>query len=293
MPNPQLENIRKLLSGSLLTTQPSLEQMRLNLDTLGGSFPALPEITRESVDIAGGRAEWLRPTGAAAERTIVYAHGGGYMLGSLESHRDLASRIAVAAAADVLSFDYPLAPESPFPAGLDRATAVVRWLVANGRAPAKLAFVGDSAGAGLLLATAIRLRDAGEPLPAAMAFMSPWVDLTCTATSIADADDPIMQAPVVNAMAAAYIGAGSASDPLVSPVLGDLAGLPPMLVQVGTHEGLRDDGELLRERASAVGVDVEFQAWDEMFHVFQYFAMMLDDGQRAIDAIGAYLQARL
>jgi monoterpene epsilon-lactone hydrolase len=293
MANPQVQQVFQLLAASPISdpTQ-TLEQMRANLDGLAHMFPPQPGVTSSPADTGGVRAEWIRPEGGDRDRAILFLHGGGYMVGSIDSHRDLAARIAKAANAGVLAIDYRRAPEHPFPAGLDDAVHAYRWLVGTaGIAPEKLAIVGDSAGGGLALATALALREAGDiGMPGALAVMSPWVDLACDTASLVNSTDPLMQPGPVKLMAMAYLAGQDARSPRISPLYAELSGLPRMLIQVGGAEGLRDDGERFAARAKAAGVDVTLEVWDEMFHAWQLFAIMLDDGQRAIARIGEFLR---
>jgi len=292
MTNPQVEQIRQMLAASALTQEPTLENMRTNLDAAGANFPPLPGVRYEPVDAGGVNAEWIRVEGADPKRTLMYVHGGGYMLGSLDSHRDLASRIAVAAKADTLAIDYPRAPEAPYPAALDHVRKALAWLREQGHD--ELGLVGESAGAGLIISATLAARDAGERLPKALACISPWVDLSCTSQSLATAGDPIMQPAVVAMMAAAYLGTTTpATDPGAAPIHADFEGMPPLLIHAGAAEGLLDDAKALAAKAKAAGVDVELEVWEDMFHAWHYFALMLDDAQKAIEGVGAYLRARV
>jgi monoterpene epsilon-lactone hydrolase len=293
MANPQVQQVFQMLAASPISdpTQ-TLEQMRTNLDALAHMYPPVPGISSGPAATGGVRADWIKPEGADRDRAILFLHGGGYMVGSIDSHRDLASRIAKAANANVLAIDYRRAPEHPFPAALDDAVHAYRWLVGSaGFAPDKLAIVGDSAGGGLALATALALRDAGDiGLPGALAVMSPWVDLVCDTPSLVNSTDPLMQPGPVKLMAMAYLAGQDPRTPLISPLYAELRGLPRTLVQVGAAEGLRDDGERFAAKAKAAGVDVTLEVWDDMFHAWQMFAIMLDDGQRAIERLGAFVR---
>ncbi len=294
MANAQVQQIFQLFASSPLAdpTQ-TLEQMRANLDGLAGMFPPLPGISIERVADRPRRTQWTRPEGADSDRVVLFMHGGGYMVGSVDSYRDLTGRLALAANAAVLSFDYRLAPENPFPAALEDALDTYRWLVSSGHEPSKISFVGDSAGGGLCLATAIALRDAGDVQgPGAIAVISPWVDLLFESPSLVTVDDPLFQLGPVRIMAMSYLQGQDPRNPLISPLYADLGKLPPTLVQVGGAEGLRDDGVRFTERASEVGADVTLEVWDDMFHAWPIWAAMLDDGQRAIERIGEFVRAR-
>jgi acetyl esterase/lipase len=192
-----------------------------------------------------------------------------------------------------LGVDYRLAPEHPFPAAVEDATAAYRWLVSRGTDPAHIAIAGDSAGGGLTLATLIALRDAGDPLPAAAACLSPWVDLEGVGASMTSkaAVDPFVRKEMIEFMAQQYLGGRDLRTPLAAPLYADLQGLPPLLIQVGTAEVLLDDATRIAERARAAGVEVSLEVWDDMIHVWQLFAPMLPEGQQAIERIGAFIRA--
>jgi epsilon-lactone hydrolase len=211
---------------------------------------------------------------ATAERVVLHLHGGAYVLGSPESHRGLASVLSRTSHAQVFLPRYRLAPEDRFPAAVDDAVASYRWLTETcGVVPGRIAVSGDSAGGGLGLALLLSLRDAGLELPACYLGMSPWTDLAATGESMRELDgiDPWLSADMVAPAARAYAGEHSLEDPLVSPLYGDLTGLPPMLVHVGTDEILLDDAVRLVERARAVGVDASLGRFRGLWHVFQAF----------------------
>ena len=292
MANPQVQQIYQMLAASpVADATQTIEEMRRNYDAFTSMYPPLPGIDRESAPTGGVPAEWLRPAGADPDRAVLFVHGGGFMFGSLASHRDPASRIAKAANAAVLSIEYRLAPEHAVPAAVEDAVHAFRWLVDEaGFAPEKIGISGESAGGGLALATALALRDAGHPLPGAIALMSPWVDMVCDSASLDANDDPVMVPAIVRMMAQAYLRGQDPKTPLASPLHADLRGLPRLLVQVGAAEKLHDEGKQLADRAREAGVDVEFEAWEDMFHAWHLFAIMLEDGQRALDRVGAFLR---
>jgi phosphinothricin tripeptide acetyl hydrolase len=239
-------------------------------------------------------AEWLRPPSAVPDRVVLYLHGGGYVIGSPRSHRHLAAAIASAAGTSALLLDYRLAPEHPYPAAVDDATAAYRWLLDQAIAPERIVIAGDSAGGGLTVATLLALREARVPLPAGGVCISPWVDLTCGGASYATkADaDPIVRRAGVEQMAQAYLGATPPRTPLASPLFADLRGLPPLLIHVGSDEVLLDDAVQLAERARAAGVDASIEVYPRMIHVWHWFLPMLDEAQTAVDAIGRFVRAR-
>ena len=193
------------------------------------------------------------------------------MLGSLDTHAELMARLAAACRAPVLGLDYRLAPEHPHPAAVEDAVASYRRLLDQGIGPEAIVLGGDSAGGGLVLACLLALRDAGSPLPAGAILFSPWTDLTASGASTQSRAelDPMVAAELLNPMAHHYAGDQALNDPLVSPLFGDLTGLPPLLIQVGDHEILLDDSTRLAERATSAGVDVTFECYPGAFHVFQ------------------------
>jgi acetyl esterase/lipase len=268
--------------------------MRANMESMTKLMPLPPDVATESVSANGVPAEWVSVPTAAADRVVLYVHGGGYVIGSINTHRDLAGRISRASGARVLNVDYRLAPEHPHPAAVDDATAAYRWLLGAGQAPERLAIAGDSAGGGLTVATLVALRDVGDRLPAAGVCLSPWVDLEGLGESMSTCAhlDPMVQRDPLLKMAKMYLGDLPPRTPLASPLYADLSGLPPLLIQVGTAETLLDDATRIAERARKAGVDVTLDVWEEMIHVFQAFAPMLPEGQQAIDKIGEYLRTR-
>ena len=253
-------------------------------------FPTPADVKVERVSAPAAPAEWLRPPAATPGRVVLYLHGGGYVIGSPRSHRHLAAAIAGAAAANALLLDDRLAPEHPYPAAVEDATAAYRWLLAQGIAPGSVVIAGDSAGGGLTVATLLALREARVPLPAAGVCISPWVDLTCSGGSYVTkaAADPIVGRAGVEQMARAYLGSTAPREPLASPLFADLRGLPPLLIHVGSEEVLLDDSVQLAERARAAGVDTTLEVYERMIHVWHWFLPMLDEAQTAVEAIGRF-----
>jgi acetyl esterase/lipase len=285
------EHLAKLPPSSSLT----LEQRRTQYERAERAFPTPRDVTIERVGAPTQPAEWLRPPGARTDAAVLYLHGGGYSIGSPRSHRHLAAAVARAAGVPTLLLDYRLAPEHPFPAALDDAVAAYRFLLDGGIAATNVVIAGDSAGGGLTVATLLALRDRGLPRPAGGVCISPWVDLTCSgATYVTKAAvDPIVTREGVAAMAQAYVAAGDPKAPLVSPLYADLAGLPPLLIQVGGDEVLLDDAVGLAERARSAGVEATLEEWPDMIHVWHWFLPMLDEAERAIDGIGRFVRARI
>jgi epsilon-lactone hydrolase len=205
--------------------------------------------------------------------------------------RDFTWRIADAAGARVVCIDYRLAPEHPFPAAIEDATAAYRWLIAECAEPRHVAFIGDSSGGGLALASMMRLRDEGSPLPAAAVVLSPWTDLALTGQY--GFSDPMVPIELMPRAVELYLAGADPRSPYASPLYGDPAGLPPTLIHVGSDEALRDDAVRMAERLRVVGRQVELEVWPRMFHVWHMFARILPEARAAIARVGAFLQARL
>ena len=256
MASPQLQQvIEAIKSLAGMASGSSIEELRATNEQM--ARPAEPDITSEPVVANGVNAAWISAPGAAADRAVLYLHGGGYIMGSLNTHRDMMGRISRAAQTRVLGLDYRLAPEHPFPAAVDDTVAGYRFLLDQGLPPSRLAIAGDSAGGALTLAALIAGRDAGLPMPAAAVCLSPFLDLEGTGESIntrADVD-PIATPEVIDVWAKAYLAGADPRTPLANPLFADLHGLPPLLIQVGDHEVLLDDSTRLAERAQAAGVE--------------------------------------
>jgi len=293
MSQQQLQAIVEMLrSQPVVSPDASVQEARAGFEQIASMFPIDADIKREAVGAGGVKAEWVSAPDAEAGRALLYLHGGGYVIGSINTHRSLAARISRASKARVLVIDYRLAPEHPHPAAVDDSVASYRWMLGQGLQPARIVVAGDSAGGGLTVATLVAIRDAKLPLPAAGACLSPWVDLEGIGESMTKkADvDPIVQKAGLLQMAAAYLGGKDARTPLAAPLYADPAGLPPLLIQVGTAETLLDDASRLAERARKAGVTVNYESSERMIHVWHLFAPMLDEGQQAIDRIGEFVR---
>ena len=240
---------------------PTVAEQRASYELMADIWPVPDDVSITPVEMAGRPAEWVAAPGARDDRTVLWLHGGGYVIGSLATHRDLAGRVSRAAASRVLLLDYRRAPEHPFPAALDDAIGAYRWLVSAGHV--RLVLGGDSAGGGLALASLVRLRDAGDPLPSAAVCLSPWADLALsgeTMESRADAD-PAVDRLTLQGWADQYLAGEDPRQPLASPLYADFSGLPPLLVLVGTAEVLLDDAARVAQKAAAAGVEVLYEAW--------------------------------
>ncbi|HEY7665639.1 MAG TPA: alpha/beta hydrolase [Xanthobacteraceae bacterium] len=282
----------KARRGTRLTPIPTVRRRLKRIEPFVPRSPAGTQTTQ--IDAGGVNAVRVVVPQARSDRYVLYFHGGAYAVGSAALFRDLTWRIGAAAGACVLYFDYRLAPEHPFPAALEDAVAVYRWLA--GRCdPRQIAFMGDSAGGGLALATLHKLRDDGFALPAAIVALSPWTDLALTGPSLRSnaAADPTLNVDHLPALAHAYLAGADPRHRYASPLYGDASGLPPTLIQVGSDEILRDDSLRMAERLRAAGCEVEIQVWPRMPHVWHLYARILPEARRAIEQIGAFLQDKL
>jgi acetyl esterase/lipase len=246
--------------------------------------PLAPGVQVRPGELGGRPVETLVPTDAAPGRTVLYLHGGGFTVGSPATHRALATHLAAATGATVHLLDYRLAPEHPFPAALDDAYAAYRALLDRGAEPGRTALAGDSAGGWLALSLALRLRDQGDPLPAVLGLISPWLDLDAARAD----SDPMLQPGWLRQCAAGY-GPGATAAPLAA----DLAGLPPLVVQVGSEEVLLDDAVALARRARAAGVPVDLRRLDGLWHVAHASAGLVGGSTAAVRTFGETLAARL
>ncbi|MEV8195320.1 MULTISPECIES: alpha/beta hydrolase [Rhodococcus] len=268
----------------------TLDQVRDGYDVSMEKAGLAAGVTRTEGIVGDVPGAWFRPTGAG-RRAVLYLHGGGFQFGSSRSHGPLAAALADAAAVDVFVLDYRRAPEHPFPAALDDATAALRALIAE-RGADNVVVAGDSAGGGMVLATLLAARESGIATPLGAVAFSPWVDLTQGAASIIDraARDPLVTKEQLDANAAAYLGDGDRTNPLASPLYGDLTGLPPLLVQVGTEEILFDDTARLAEKIRAAGGRVEVQVEDGMPHVHQILLGRLSEALPSLERAGTFIR---
>ncbi len=256
----------------------------------------LPEKCRITpVDIGGMPAEWLQWLGSDAGRVVLYLHGGGYVLCSPRTHRDLVCRLARACKARALSIEYRRGPEHPHPAAVDDAVAAYQWLLKNGIDPKHIAVMGDSAGGGLTLVLLQTLRDRKIPLPSCAVCLSPWADLTCSGGThkTNKRKDPVLPAPILPGFARLYFPDGDLANPAVSPLFGDFVNLPPILIHVGTDEILLDDSRRVYDKARQAGTEVELKIWPRMIHVFQALAFMLPMARQAIREIGFFVDRHI
>jgi monoterpene epsilon-lactone hydrolase len=290
MPDPGIEAIRALLAACPRSTQ--LAERRRRLDALGTQYALPADVQIEPVSANGVPAEWNSTPGAEASSVLLFLHGGGYVAGSLRSHRSMVAEAGRAAGLRCLALDYRLAPEHPFPAAVEDAVSGYRYLLDQGFTPPRIAIGGDSAGGGLAAATLVAIREQGLPMPACGWLVSPWVDLESTGDSMASKAgvDPMVQKPYLLEIAALYLGGAGPRTPLASPLHAALHGLPPLLVQVGASETLLDDAVMFARRAGAEDVAVTLEIWPEMIHVWHLFHSQVEGGRKALAAAGGFLR---
>ncbi|MEO1082887.1 MAG: alpha/beta hydrolase [Acidobacteriota bacterium] len=290
----QLLLLKQIIAAGDGSASLPIEELRRNFDRFLSRFPGVDGLDVREGTVGGVGVEWLELPESRADRTLVYLHGGGFVVGSPASHRHLAARLARAAESRCLVVDYRRAPEWPYPAALDDVLAV--WRALEGSADvAGLTLAGDSAGAGLAVMAMTRFSRLGLTLPRACVALSPWVDYAGTTPSLDThaALDPVVQRPGLEKMSKLYLGDADPWDPEVTPLRADLSELPPMLIQAGGAETLLDDAKRLAARAEAHGVEVTIDVWPDMIHVWHLFAGRLEEGRLALDAAGTFLASHL
>lgn len=246
------------------------------------------------VIIDGLRAEWLLPTGTTMDKVILWSHGGGYISGSCSDHRIHVAKFVQGSGIGALQYEYRLAPEYPFPAALEDTLTVYNWLLTQGVLPANIVFAGDSAGGGLCLATLLALKEQGLPLPAAAIALSPWTDLKCTGESYhINADKCMSPYNMWNVCSKYYAGDNDPGLPLISPLYGDLSGLPPLLIYASDDEILRDDSIKFAEKAKAAGVEVKLHIEEGMIHCYPALPAFIPEARRAREEICEFIRWHL
>ncbi|MBR2178826.1 MAG: alpha/beta hydrolase [Selenomonadaceae bacterium] len=279
-----------------LSTELELETLREEYNNLAVSFPPIDGTTFKEVDAAGVRAEWVDVSESKPTAVVMYLHGGGYVMGTIEMYRDMTTRLAKVGKVKVLSVDYRLAPENKFPAALEDSIKVYKWLLSQEYKPQNIIIAGDSAGGGLTLATLLKIRSLGLKMPAAAVCISPWTDLALIGKSIeAKAEvDPILDYNLLKYFADCYVGEdGDRCKPFVSPFYADLSGLPPILMMVGEREVLLDDAIIFSQKVEYYGVKTTMVVAQGMTHIWPFFAPVIPEGQQAINYIGKFISKRI
>jgi epsilon-lactone hydrolase len=264
--------------------------LRTTYEAFISGSPLVDDVILEAVDQDGVKGWWVRPEQVSNTQAILYIHGGGYVLGSSQAYRGFVSQIVARTQVPAFILEYPLAPEASLPMAPNTALAAWHWLVDQGFK--QIAVVGDSAGGGLSLVTMTQLSNGSSDVkPVAGVVFSPWVDMTFSGASMTDpaVADPLIGYDYLKDCAQKYLGSFSASDPLASPLLGDLQKLPPLLIQVGTDERLFDDSRQFAERAAETGVAVQLEVWEGMHHVFQLDTAYLESSRSALNRAASFL----
>lgn len=269
----------------------TIADQRAKLDKATSRNPLPAGVEPRAVSAGGVPAAWINPPGAGSG-VLLYLHGGVYALGGINSCRALAAALAQAGGVRGLALEYRLAPENPYPAAVADVVAAYRWLLSQGIEARQIVFAGDSAGGGLALAGVLALREAGLPLPAAVVCLSPWADLTLSGETMHSkaAVDPVFESDTLAKYVEFYAVDHDRKLPGISPIFADLAGFPPLLIQVGSDEVLLDDARRLAQRAEAAGVEVALQVWEGLFHVFQTVGP-LKEAKQAVADIGRFVAA--
>jgi monoterpene epsilon-lactone hydrolase len=291
----QQETLNAILRQSAFPADSDVSEQRRLLHELTSAQPLPADVTVTSAELGGVPTAEITVDGVHPRHVVLYFHGGVYVLGDAFSAAGLASQVGRRTSATVFSVDYRLAPEHPYPAAVDDALAAYQALLHNGIAPSDIVFAGESAGGGLAVATLVNARDHGLPLPAAAYLMSPYADLTLAGTTMETKRevDLLLGRELLEPRAADYTAGQGADLPLVSPIFADLSGLPPLIIQVGTHEVLLDDAVRLAHRAATADVEVTLDITPRVPHVFQSFHPLLDEATAALDRAGQFLSARL
>jgi acetyl esterase/lipase len=269
----------------------SIEELRIETEARIDANPMPPGATYTSVTGRGVPMEWIQMPGVAEDRVFYFIHGGGYYRGTVATSRSPAAELSAVCGARTLSVDYRLAPEHPFPAAVDDVVAGYLWLLEQGIDAKRIVVGGISAGGGLTVALLLALKKSGDPLPAGAVPLSPWLDLTQGGTSFRSkaAEDPIISKAYLDRMAGYYLAGQDPNHPLASPLFGDLKGLPPLLIQVGTAETLLDDSTAFARRAKEAGVDVRLEEWEGLVHGWHGFPQ-LPETRQAMARIGEFFK---
>ncbi len=290
---------RHLLNGKLkkevFDFNTSIEAFREQCERGADRLSSLPEGIgiREEI-IAGIKTEWLIPAGAEPEKVILYVHGGGYVSGSCHDHRAIVSKFAKEAGAATLVYEYRLAPEDPFPAALDDSVSIYRWLLDTGKKPENILIAGESAGGGLSMALLLALKEKKIALPAGAVAISPWLDLTCSSDSYRTRNK--VSAAQLNSwtvFSKYYYRDYNPENPLISPLFGDLQGLPPLFINSATDDELFDEGEKFAIKAKESGVDITFRAGQGMLHCYPLLAPMFREATEAMEEIAIFIKKHL
>jgi acetyl esterase/lipase len=295
MSKEQQSQLDAILRQGALDTAADVASVRAAFNALMAQVPVPEDVLQKQMEIGGVGGIEVTIPGNESERVILYFHGGVYVIGSAATSVPLVGDLVRRTGGTAITLDYRLAPEHPYPAALDDARAAYDGLLAHGVDPGQIVLAGDSAGGGLAVATLVTAREAGLPMPSCAFLMSPYADLTLSGETLTERQslDPIMTLEGLRVRAPEYVAGADASDPLISPIFGDLSGLPPLLIQVGSHEILLSDALRLAARAATSDVAVTLDVTPGVPHVFQGYAGLLDEAAAALDRASDFVQAHL
>jgi monoterpene epsilon-lactone hydrolase len=295
MSTEQRENLDAVLRQSAFPVGSAVDEQRRLLGELLSAQPLPADVTVTRAALGGVPTAEITVDGIEPRHIVLYFHGGVYVMGDAFLAADLASQVGRRTQAKVISVDYRLAPEHPYPAAIDDALAAYEALLHDAVAPSDIAFAGESAGGGLAIATLVNARDHGLPLPAAALVMSPYADLTLAGTTIETRRevDPLLSRELLQPRVTDYTSGQDAALGLISPIFADLSGLPPLIIQAGTHEVLLDDALRLARQAATADVEVTLEITPGVPHVFQAYYPILDEAAVALDRAGQLLSAHL
>jgi epsilon-lactone hydrolase len=295
MSKEQQLQLDAILRQGRLDSAADVATVRAAFNAVMAQVPVPPEVEQKPIEMGGVGAIEVAIAGNEPGRVILYFHGGVYVIGSAATSVPLVGELVRRSGANAVTVDYRLAPEHPYPAAVDDARAAYEGLLKEGRDPAQIVFAGESAGGGLAIATLIASRDVGLPMPSCAFLMSPYADLTLSGESLDEREalDPVLTPAGLRVRAPEYLAGANAADPLISPIFGDLGGLPPVLIQVGSHEVLLSDALRLAQRAAFANVAVTLDVTPGVPHVFQGFAGLLDEAGAALDRAAEFLRSHL
>ena len=287
------DTLKKILLSKLKNSysrDKSIEELRNEHFLNALSIPLPKGTVYKSINVDGVPAEWIYCGKITLSKVFLFIHGGGYYRGSVAATRSTAARISAVSGMRCLSIDYRLAPENVFPAAIDDTYIAFKWLIRQGVLSENILVGGVTAGGGLALSLLLKLKETNESQPAGAVAISPWTDLTQSGKTMQTnaKNDPIISKDYLNRMSEIYLSGASALTPLASPLFGDLIGLPPILVQVGTAETMLDDSRRFVRKAEAANVEVKYEAWEDMFHGWHGSAHILDEAKQAIESIGLF-----
>lgn len=291
---------RHLLKGKLraevINQSTSIEELRKNTEEAAmRMMKPMEGVVYRQAEYPGLYAEWVEAEAAPKDKVVLYFHGGGFVMGSTKSHRNIVGNFVKRLGVKALVFDYRLAPEHPAPAAVDDGAAIYAWLLGQGYKAQDIGFAGDSAGGGIELAALLKCKDEGLPMPAVCAAFSPCTDMTRSGEShrTREKADPCTPRGANETYMGYYTGKGDPRHPYASPLFGDLQGLPPVMIQVGDDETLRDDSVYFAERAKQADVEIKIRVWKGMFHCFPLLAPMFPEAVEALEETCGFIRAKL